>query len=119
MNWKPVELHDEYWIIQDEDGYTEYVDEMGDNLMFTSEADTLEKIKEINEKRVINKYKVVICRVENTIYEYSVLGGDEEEAKNNAWKLYNSGYEADYEDVVHAEEFTHEIVELENDMEVL
>jgi hypothetical protein len=67
----------------------------------------------------MNSYKVVICRVENTIYEFNVLGDDREEAKEQAWKLYNSGHEADSEDVVHAEEFTHEIEELEENIKVL
>lgn len=54
MNWQPVELQYEYWIIQDKDGYTEYVDEVGDNLMFYSRKEAQEKIDEINAKEGVN-----------------------------------------------------------------
>lgn len=48
--WKPVQLLEDYWIILDSDGYTEYEDEMGDNLMFTTKQQALERIKSINAK---------------------------------------------------------------------
>jgi hypothetical protein len=48
-NWKPVELVQDYWIIQDEDGYTEYVDHTGHNLMFTTKEDAQTKIDLIKE----------------------------------------------------------------------
>jgi hypothetical protein len=46
--WRPVELHEGYWIIQDSNGYDEYVDEVGDNLMFETREETQEKINQIN-----------------------------------------------------------------------
>lgn len=49
MNWQAVELVADYWIIQDVDGYTEYVDEVGDNLMFYSKEEAEERIKQIME----------------------------------------------------------------------
>lgn len=67
----------------------------------------------------MNSYKVTICRVEHTIYEFNVLGDDEKDAENTAWKLHNGGYEADNEDVVHAEEFVHQTDEIENNVEVV
>lgn len=48
-NWKAVELHANYWIIQDENGYDEYVDEVGDNLMFETREETEAKINWIKE----------------------------------------------------------------------
>ena len=50
MYWKTVELVKDYWIILDSEGYDEYEDEYGDNLMFTTKKQALEKIKEINAK---------------------------------------------------------------------
>lgn len=67
----------------------------------------------------MNSYKVTICRVEHTIYEFNVLGDDEKDAEHTAWKLYDGGYEADNEDVVHAEEFVHQTDEIEHNVEVL
>jgi hypothetical protein len=49
MNWRPVELIADYWIIQNKN-YDEYVDPQGDNLMFETKAETLDKIKEINNE---------------------------------------------------------------------
>ncbi len=43
-NWKAVELVSDYWIIQDANGYDEYQDDVGDNLMFTTKAEAEEKI---------------------------------------------------------------------------
>jgi hypothetical protein len=51
-NWKPVELVEDYWIIQDEDGYTEYVDSVGDNLMFTTKEEAQLRIDLINKEKV-------------------------------------------------------------------
>lgn len=54
-------------------------------------------------------FKVTLCRVENTIYVYdNIHAKSEEDAEQFAWKLYNNG-EIDFEDVVHAEEFCHQI----------
>ena len=47
--WKAVELVADYWIILDSNGADEYMDEIGDNLMFTTKADAEEKIKLIKE----------------------------------------------------------------------
>jgi hypothetical protein len=48
-NWKPVELVADYWIIQDENGYDEYKDYTGWNLMFTTKEDAQERINLIKE----------------------------------------------------------------------
>jgi hypothetical protein len=53
--WKPVELQADYWIILDEDGYYEYRDEAGDNLMFTTEDEAQQKVYQINQSRRIDK----------------------------------------------------------------
>jgi hypothetical protein len=58
----------------------------------------------------MNKYTVSICRVENTLYYYQVEAKSEKAAEQKAWKLYNSG-DVDDGDVVHAEEFVHEVQE--------
>jgi len=50
MNWRPVELQENYWIIQDKNNYDEYVDHVGDNLVFETKKEALEKIKEINNE---------------------------------------------------------------------
>ena len=50
MNWQAVELVADYWIIQDKDGYTEYVDEVGDNLMFYTKEEAQARIDLINSK---------------------------------------------------------------------
>jgi len=47
--WKPVELVQDYWIIQDEDGYTEYADSVGDNLVFFTQEEALKRIDLIKE----------------------------------------------------------------------
>ena len=57
------------------------------------------------------KFKVTLCRVEHTIYVYEIDEKTEEKAEEFAWKLYNNN-EIDFEDVVHAEEFTHEVEKL-------
>ena len=49
--WKAVELAEDYWIIQD-NGYDEYMDEHGDNLMFTTKDEAEEKIHMINSGKV-------------------------------------------------------------------
>lgn len=46
--WKAVELVEDYWIIIDDNGYDEYKDAQGDNLMFTSKDEAEEKIHLIN-----------------------------------------------------------------------
>lgn len=47
--WKAVELVADYWIILDSNGYDEYKDHVGDNLMFTTKAEAEEKIEQIKE----------------------------------------------------------------------
>jgi hypothetical protein len=50
MNWKTIELVENYWIIlADDDGYTEYEDNRGDNLMFNTQQQALDFIKGIND----------------------------------------------------------------------
>lgn len=49
MNWRPIELVENYWIIQDSDGYTEYEDQQGDNLMFYSKDEAQAYINKIEE----------------------------------------------------------------------
>ena len=51
--WRPVELIEDYWIIQDDNGYDEYVDEVGDNLMFYTRDQAQEKIDEINAQEEV------------------------------------------------------------------
>lgn len=51
FNWRAVELVENYWIIQDSDGYTEYEDEAGDNLMFETKQEADEMIKLIGENQ--------------------------------------------------------------------
>jgi hypothetical protein len=48
-NWKTVELVADYWIILDANGYDEYQDDVGDNLMFPTKAEAEEKINLIKE----------------------------------------------------------------------
>jgi hypothetical protein len=48
-NWKAVELVADYWIIQDANGYDEYVDHTGHNLMFTTKEEAQETINLIKE----------------------------------------------------------------------
>jgi hypothetical protein len=49
--WKAVEIVADYWIILDSNGADEYIDEVGDYLMFPTRAETEEKIKQIEEKQ--------------------------------------------------------------------
>jgi hypothetical protein len=50
MNWKAIELVADYWIIQDSDGYTEYMDSKGDNLMFYTKQEAQSFIDSIKEE---------------------------------------------------------------------
>lgn len=65
----------------------------------------------------IKRFKVSLCRVEHTLYEFNIRAYDEESAQKVAWQLYNSGQDADSEDVVHAEEFTHQVEEINHELE--
>jgi len=60
----------------------------------------------------MKSYTVSLCRVENTLYHYQIEATSEAEAEQQAWKMYNSG-DTDDGDVVHAEEFCHQIEEYE------
>ena len=53
--WKPVELVADYWIIIDDDGYHEYCDEHGDNLMFTTKQEAQQEVDQINAVVRIDK----------------------------------------------------------------
>ena len=64
--WKAVELAKDYWIIQD-NGYDEYMDEHGDNLMFTTKDEAEEKIHMINSGKV---QKMDITNAIEIIKEY-------------------------------------------------
>lgn len=57
----------------------------------------------------MKKYTVYICRVEHTLYPIEVEALNEEEAEDLAWEAYNDGDAEEDGDVVHAEEFCHEI----------
>jgi hypothetical protein len=46
-NWKAVEIVADYWIILDSNGADEYIDEVGDYLMFPTRAETEETIKQM------------------------------------------------------------------------
>jgi hypothetical protein len=59
----------------------------------------------------MNNYTVSICRVENTLYHYRIEATSEAEAEQQAWELFNQD-ETDNGDVVHAEEFCHQIQEI-------
>jgi hypothetical protein len=50
--WKAVELVADYWVIQDDNGYDEYVDAHGDNLFFPTKDEAEEKIYMINTGKV-------------------------------------------------------------------
>ena len=50
MNWKPVELIADYWIIVDEDSQDEYQDYTGHNLMFSTEHEAKKRIELIKEE---------------------------------------------------------------------
>jgi hypothetical protein len=58
----------------------------------------------------MNTYKVSLCRVENTLYHFQIEADSEDEAEQIAWEMYNEG-DTDDGDVVHAEEFCHQIQE--------
>ena len=58
----------------------------------------------------MRSYTVSLCRVENTLYHFHIEADSEKEAEEEAWKLYNQGT-TDDGDVVHAEEFCHQIQE--------
>jgi type II restriction/modification system DNA methylase subunit YeeA len=65
--WKAIELQADYWIIQDDNGYDEYMDAHGDNLMFTTKDEAEEKIYMINIGRV---QKMDIATAIEIIKEY-------------------------------------------------
>jgi type II restriction/modification system DNA methylase subunit YeeA len=65
--WKAIELQADYWIIQDDNGYDEYMDAHGDNLMFTTKDEAEEKIYMINIGRV---QKMDITNAIEIIKEY-------------------------------------------------
>jgi hypothetical protein len=65
--WKAVELAEDYWIIQDSNGYDEYMDAHGDNLMFTTKDEAEEKIYMITTGRV---QKMDISNAIEIIKEY-------------------------------------------------
>jgi len=65
--WKAVELAEDYWIIQDDNGYDEYMDAQGDNLMFTTKDEAEEKIYMINTGKV---QKMDITNAIEIIKEY-------------------------------------------------
>ena len=65
--WKAVELAEDYWIIQDDNGYDEYMDAHGDNLMFTTKDEAEEKIYMINSGKV---QKMDITNAIEIIKEY-------------------------------------------------
>ena len=49
MNWRPVELIANYWIIIDKNSQEEYRDYKGHNLMFSTKKEAQEKITLIKE----------------------------------------------------------------------
>lgn len=51
MNWRAIELVADYWIIQDIDGYTEYTDSVGDNLMFFTREQAENFINSLKENK--------------------------------------------------------------------
>lgn len=65
--WKTVELVEDYWIIQDSRTYDEYMDEHGDNLMFTTKDEAEKKIYMINIGKV---QKMDITNAIEIIKEY-------------------------------------------------
>lgn len=65
--WRAVELVEDYWIIQDDNGYDEYMDAHGDNLMFYTKDEAEEKIYMINTGKV---QKMDITRAIEIIKEY-------------------------------------------------
>jgi len=48
MTWHPVEIMEDYWIIEDQYG-AEYEDEVGDCRMFYSKQEAKDYIKKIEE----------------------------------------------------------------------
>jgi hypothetical protein len=65
--WIAIELAEDYWIIQDDNGYDEYMDAHGDNLMFTTKDEAEEKIYMINTGKV---QKMDITNAIEIIKEY-------------------------------------------------
>jgi hypothetical protein len=65
--WRAVELTEDYWIIQDDNGYDEYMDAHGDNLMFYTKDEAEEKIYMITTGKV---QKMDITRAIEIIKEY-------------------------------------------------
>jgi hypothetical protein len=65
--WKAVELVADYWVIQDDNGYDEYVDAHGDNLFFPTKDEAEEKIYMINSGKV---QKMDITNAIEIIKEY-------------------------------------------------
>jgi len=58
-------------------------------------------------------YKITYCRVENQIFEFEIEAEDEDDAANIACYTFDEHDYQDYE-VVHAEEFIHDIKEINN-----
>jgi hypothetical protein len=58
----------------------------------------------------MKSYTVSLCRVANTLYHYQIEADSEKKAEQLAWKLYDEGDTEDG-DVVHAEEFCHQVQE--------
>lgn len=50
MNWRPIEVIEDYWIIQDPKTLEEFIDSVGDNLVFESEAEALYFIEKMEYK---------------------------------------------------------------------
>ena len=65
--WIAIELAKDYWIIQDDNGYDEYMDAHGDNLMFETKDEAEEKIFMINSGKV---QKMDISNAIEIIKEY-------------------------------------------------
>ena len=65
--WIAIELAEDYWIIQDDNGYDEYMDAHGDNLMFETKDEAEEKIFMINSGKV---QKMDISNAIEIIKEY-------------------------------------------------
>lgn len=50
MSWQAIELIEDYWIIQDQKTMEEFVDSVGENLVFESEAEALYFIEKLEYK---------------------------------------------------------------------
>ena len=50
MSWQAIELIEDYWIIQDPKTMEEFVDSVGENLVFESEAEALYFIEKLEYK---------------------------------------------------------------------